>query len=111
VGVQSVVSVECLLAVRPGSFRPSPRVDSVVVRLKPLAYPLTVLGERGPFRRFVTGLFGQRRKQLARALRTVTGKVTADISRVLDELGLDSETRAEVLTPAEFVDLFRLTSR
>ena len=111
VGVQSVVSVERLFAVRPGSFRPPPKVDSVVVRLKPLAKPLTVLGERGPFRRFVTGLFGQRRKQLARALRTVTGKATADISGVLDELGLDRETRAEVLTPEEFVDLFRFMSR
>ena len=30
---------------------------------------------------------------------------------VLDELGLDRETRAEVLTPEEFVDLFRLVSR
>lgn len=111
VGVQSVVSVERLLAVRPGSFRPPPKVDSVVVRLKPLADPLTVSGERGPFRRFVTGLFGQRRKQLARALRTVTGKATGDISRVLDELGMDRETRAEVLTPEEFVDLFRLAGR
>jgi 16S rRNA (adenine1518-N6/adenine1519-N6)-dimethyltransferase len=111
VGVQSVVSVERLFAVRPGSFRPPPKVDSVVVRLKPLAKPLTVSGERGPFRRFVTGLFGQRRKQLARALRTVTGKATADISRVLDELGLDRETRAEVLTPEDFVDLFRFMSR
>ncbi len=47
VGVQSVASVERLLAVRPGSFRPPPKVDSVVVRLKPLADPLTVSGERG----------------------------------------------------------------
>jgi len=111
VGVQAVASVERLFAVRAGSFRPPPKVDSVVVRLTPRTDPLTTAGEREPFRRFVTGLFGQRRRQLARALRTVTGLPPSDIAEVLGSLGVDPAVRSEVLTPQEFVDLFRVLPR
>ncbi len=111
VGVQAVASVERLFPVRSGSFRPPPKVDSVVVRLIPRKDPLTRVEEREPFRRFVTGLFGQRRRQLARALRTVTGLSPGGVADLLDRVELDPAARPEVLTPQEFMDLFRLLPR
>jgi 16S rRNA (adenine1518-N6/adenine1519-N6)-dimethyltransferase len=111
VGVQVAAAVERLFGVKPGSFRPPPKVDSVVVRLTPLATPLVSPGERDSFRRFVAGMFGQRRRQLVRALRTVTGWGPDRLTEALDALGLAREPRPEVLTPQEFVDLFRATRR
>jgi 16S rRNA (adenine1518-N6/adenine1519-N6)-dimethyltransferase len=111
VGVQAAASVDRLFAVKPGSFRPPPKVESVVVRLTPLPAPLVSPAERESFRRFVAGMFGQRRRQLVRALRTVTGWEPDRLAGALDELGLGREPRPEVLTPQEFVDLFRATRR
>ncbi len=111
VGVQAVATVERLFAVRAGSFRPPPKVDSVVVRITPFTDPLLTPDERAPFRRFVAGLFGERRKQLTRALRIVTGRDPDDLTGLLERLGLHGRDRPEVLTPQEFVDLFRVVRR
>ena len=111
VGVQAVSDVERLFTVKPGSFRPPPKVDSVVVRMVPKADPLIDHSERAPFRSFVTGLFGQRRKQLGRALRTASGGSRDEVRQWLENLGIDAEARPEVLTPHEFVTLFRTVQR
>ena len=111
VGVQAAASVERLQAVKAGSFRPPPRVDSAIVRIRPRSVPMLDPGERIPFRRFVTGLFGQRRKQVARGLRTISGRTAASVAATLDSLEIPSTSRPEVLTPQEFVKLFRAMSR
>ena len=66
VGIQSVARAEKLFRVPAGAFKPPPRVDSAVVRLTPLEQPLVRDDETAGFRRFVTGVFGFRRKQLGR---------------------------------------------
>lgn len=106
VGVQSVAAVERLFVVRPGSFRPPPKVESVVVRMVPLAEPLVPTTQREAFRGFVAGLFGQRRRQVRRALRTVTGLSADAVQDIVGPLGLDASARAEVFTPHEFAALF-----
>jgi 16S rRNA (adenine1518-N6/adenine1519-N6)-dimethyltransferase len=107
VGVQAVASVEKLFAVRPGSFSPPPAVDSAVVRLKPLASPVVTESERQGFRKFVTALFGQRRKQLSRALRTVTGSAKNEVDDMLRQLAMSPTVRPEVLTLDDMIRLFR----
>ena len=107
VGVQVVADVERLFTVKPGSFSPPPAVDSAVVRLTPLAEPLVADSERLDFRRFVAAVFGQRRKQLSRALRTVTGASKLEIDTKLQQLGFDPSFRPEVLTPRQILRLFR----
>lgn len=107
VGVQVAARVEKLFGVRSGSFDPPPDVHSAVVRLTPLDPPLVPWEEHAGFRRFVTAVFGQRRKQLARVLRSLTGRDRADVETMLQKLGIASTERAEVLSPQEFVELYQ----
>jgi 16S rRNA (adenine1518-N6/adenine1519-N6)-dimethyltransferase len=107
VGIQSVTRAEKLFRVPAGAFHPPPRVDSAVVRLTPLDHPLVRDDETAGFRRFVTGVFGFRRKQLGRGLRELTGWSLEQVSAVITNLKMDATTRAEVLEPAQFVALFR----
>ncbi len=111
VGVQAVASVERLFAVKAGSFSPPPRVESALLRLVPLVKPLISAAERTNFRRFVTTLFSQRRKQLQRILRSALGMTRSEVDRVVSELALDPACRPEVLAPEELVRLFRATGR
>ncbi len=106
VGVQAVARTERLFMVRAGAFKPPPKVDSAVVRLTPLPDPLVAPREHAEFRRFVTALFGRRRKQLGGAIRGVTGRERADVEAELVRLGIEPTVRGETLPPADFVRLF-----
>ncbi|UCG86148.1 MAG: ribosomal RNA small subunit methyltransferase A [Gemmatimonadota bacterium] len=111
VGVRSLASVERLLVVRPGSFTPPPRVDSVLVRITPRANPLLPHDQIAGFRRFSTALFSQRRKQLRRILRSILQLDAAAVESELGRHGIDPTTRPEMLSPEEIVHLFRVLGR
>ncbi|MGD2135648.1 MAG: 16S rRNA (adenine(1518)-N(6)/adenine(1519)-N(6))-dimethyltransferase RsmA [Gemmatimonadales bacterium] len=106
VGIGVAATVERVFGVKAGAFRPPPKVDSAVVRLRPRATPLVPPARHPAFRGFVTALFGRRRKQLGTALRGVTGLSAPAVAATLDELGLDGAMRAERLPPQDFVRLF-----
>jgi 16S rRNA (adenine1518-N6/adenine1519-N6)-dimethyltransferase len=107
VGVQAVAAVERLFTVAAGSFQPRPKVDSAVVRLVPLERPVVGPAQQAGYRRLVVGLFGFRRKQLARGLRELTGWPAERVGAVLAATGLRAEARPEVLSPADFAGLQR----
>ncbi len=111
VGVQTVAAAERLFIVRRGAFTPPPKVDSAVVRLTPKPDPPFDESEIAGFRRFVTSLFAQRRKQLTRSIRTLTGWERSQVEAVLVDLGIDATARPETLPPATFVSLFRSLHR
>jgi 16S rRNA (adenine1518-N6/adenine1519-N6)-dimethyltransferase len=91
--VQAAYDVE-LARVLPGSvFYPAPEVESVAVRLRPLPQPLVAAEERAPFATFVQRGFSQRRKKLSNLLPTRDAR------------------RAEELSPAEWVRLWRETEK
>ncbi len=106
-GVQALATVERLFVVRRGAFRPAPRVDSALVRLRPRADPLVTESERDGWRRFLAGLFAQRRKQLGRSLRALSGQPREAVEALLAGLDVDPAARPESLGPAELVRLFR----
>jgi len=106
VGVAVTAVVERLFTVKAGAFRPPPRVESAVVRIRPRATPLVAADRQAAFRRFTVALFGQRRKQLGTALRHLTDRDAAGVASVLDALGLDRRVRAEELEPGVLVRLF-----
>jgi 16S rRNA (adenine1518-N6/adenine1519-N6)-dimethyltransferase len=94
--------------VRPGSFYPVPKVDSVVLRFEPLAAPRAEVGDEAFFRRTVKAAFGQRRKTLLNCLRS--GGLIADdkvLEEVLGRCGIDGGRRGETLSLEEFAALTR----
>ena len=103
VNVQAIANAEIIRRVPRGAFKPPPKVDSAVIRIVPRADPLIGPDEVDPFRRFVQGLFGQRRKQLGGTLRSMNDRS----SDILIELEIDPRTRSETLSPERFVSLFR----
>jgi 16S rRNA (adenine1518-N6/adenine1519-N6)-dimethyltransferase len=106
VGVQVVARVERLFTVPAGAFTPRPRVDSAVLRLRPLPEPLVPDLDIASFRRFVVGLFGFRRKQLIRGLRELTGAGAPEVADWLARVGLAVTLRPQDLDPPAFTRLF-----
>jgi 16S rRNA (adenine1518-N6/adenine1519-N6)-dimethyltransferase len=94
--------------VRPGSFFPVPKVDSVVLRFEPLPAPRVEVGDEPFFRRVVRAAFSQRRKTLWNCLRSA--RIVEDdhiLRAVFERCGLDAGRRGETLNIAEFARLAR----
>ncbi len=106
VNVALSARVENVGAVGAGSFFPRPKVESAIVRLAPHASPVVPPGDAEALRRFVIALFGQRRRQLVRAIRTVTDCSAQDARRLVTGAAIDPGVRAEVLSPEEFARLY-----
>jgi len=106
VNLAVVAKVEIVASVPARAFKPPPKVDSSVIRLTPIAEPLVPLESLRAFRTFVQAVFGQRRKQLQRVLRTVAGLAVEDATAILDRVEIEAASRPEVITPKQFARLF-----
>jgi len=91
--------VERLFRVPAGAFRPAPKVDSAVVRLTPLRAARPELADEALFARIVAAAFGQRRKTLRNALKTLADEAA------LERAGIASGARGETLAVSDFVRL------
>jgi len=109
VNVQVSTSVRIVSRVSAGSFHPRPSVESAIVLLTPLAESALGADEEDPFRRFVQAAFGMRRKQLLRVTRELWVPDAGKASTILAELELEASLRPEVVSPADFIRLFRAT--
>lgn len=97
--LQLVCTVEPLLMVPASAFRPPPKVESAVMRLRPRPAAERPQVDPTQLAAVVRAAFGQRRKTLNNALRTV---LDADAIR---RAGVDPRARAETLAPADFIAL------
>jgi 16S rRNA (adenine1518-N6/adenine1519-N6)-dimethyltransferase len=101
---QLACEVELARKVDPAVFKPRPRVDSAILRLR-----RTGPGADQATRDLIRAAFAHRRKTLARSLE-LTGlrgvpKPRAAARAGLVELGLREDARAEALAPAQFAAL------
>jgi 16S rRNA (adenine1518-N6/adenine1519-N6)-dimethyltransferase len=87
--VQAACEVETVRTLPGSVFYPPPEVESVAVQLTPRVRPLVAPAERERFGAVVQRGFSQRRKKLSNLLPTTDGR------------------RAEQLSPAEWVELWR----
>ncbi|HEX4871524.1 MAG TPA: 16S rRNA (adenine(1518)-N(6)/adenine(1519)-N(6))-dimethyltransferase RsmA [Nevskiaceae bacterium] len=87
-----------LLDVGPGAFKPPPRVQSAVVRIRPRA-PAFAVADWAAFDRVLAQAFSQRRKTLSNALRGLL-----DATRI-EQAGVDPGARAETLDAAAYARL------
>ncbi|MCM2358453.1 MAG: 16S rRNA (adenine(1518)-N(6)/adenine(1519)-N(6))-dimethyltransferase RsmA [Geobacteraceae bacterium] len=94
--------------VKPGSFHPVPKVDSVVLSFTPLPAPRVEVGDEPFFRRVVKAAFGQRRKTLWNCLKRL-GLECADreLAEALAGCWIEGTRRGETLSLEEFAVLTR----
>jgi 16S rRNA (adenine1518-N6/adenine1519-N6)-dimethyltransferase len=97
---QLACEVELLRKVDPAVFRPRPRVDSAILRLR-----RTGPGADAPTRELVRAAFAHRRKSLARSLEHGVKGSLLPARAALAAMGLPEDARAESLSPAEFATL------
>jgi len=102
--VQLLADVERVLSLPPGAFRPPPKVHSAVVRLRFRA-PRVDVGALDVFERVVRGLFLQRRKTLANALKPVAASFGRSAAEILERTQLDGSRRPETLSLADMARL------
>jgi 16S rRNA (adenine1518-N6/adenine1519-N6)-dimethyltransferase len=93
-------TVEALLSLPPGAFRPEPKVRSTLVRLR-FHPPTPAPRDRRAFNDMVQAVFTRRRKTLSNALLAYLPRNSADT--VLRAARIDGRRRPETLTLDEFV--------
>ncbi|HBG07367.1 MAG: 16S rRNA (adenine(1518)-N(6)/adenine(1519)-N(6))-dimethyltransferase [Geobacteraceae bacterium GWC2_58_44] len=94
--------------VKPGAFRPVPKVDSAVLSFTPLERPRVEVGDEEFFRRVVKAAFNQRRKTLLNTLRSAgIGSEDGSLQAALSRSGIDGGRRGETLSLEEFAALSR----
>jgi 16S rRNA (adenine1518-N6/adenine1519-N6)-dimethyltransferase len=98
--VQLACETELIRTVNRAVFRPRPRVDSALLRLRRIAPapPPSVA-------RLVRDAFAHRRKPLASSLELAGGPSRQEARAALGRLGLEPDVRAERLAPAQFAAL------
>ena len=97
---QLACEVELLRPVDPAVFKPRPRVDSAILRLR-----RTGPGADAQTRELIRAAFAHRRKSLARSLEHASPGSLGPARAALAELGLPEDARAEALAPEQFAAL------
>lgn len=107
VGVQSVAEPELLFDVSRHVFRPSPRVDSTVLRIRPHRPPLLDAEGEERLRDLTRAAFQWRRKQLGTTLRKHPdlGLSRDQVARVEDGTGFDLRRRPESFSATELATI------
>ncbi|OJU85553.1 MAG: ribosomal RNA small subunit methyltransferase A [Solirubrobacterales bacterium 70-9] len=107
---QLACEVELVRKVDPAVFKPRPRVDSAILRLRRIGP-----GADQATRDLVRAAFAHRRKTLARSLEIAglrgVPQPRAAARAGLAELGLPEDARAERLSPAQFAALSAILQR
>lgn len=111
--VQSSCTVEKVLDVGRGAFRPRPNVDATVVRLKPLERPAVPERDRPWVMEVVSAALRSRRKTLFNNLRADNrfAGPTTRLAEAFERVGLARERRGESLGLEEFAALARELAR
>jgi 16S rRNA (adenine1518-N6/adenine1519-N6)-dimethyltransferase len=102
VSVQFYGRPEVLFRIKPGSFYPSPGVESAVVRVDVHDAPPVPPNDADAFFRIVKAGFAQRRKQLRNALAGGLHLPPKEVAARLQVAGVDFRRRAETLSLEEW---------
>ncbi|HEX5733140.1 MAG TPA: 16S rRNA (adenine(1518)-N(6)/adenine(1519)-N(6))-dimethyltransferase RsmA [Blastocatellia bacterium] len=102
-----------LFDVPPSAFRPAPKVNSAVVRLVMRERPPVEVSSEDDFFALVRAAFAQRRKTILNNLKAAHARLAFNIpiEQALEQAKIDSRTRAEALSLADFAALHRAMTR
>ncbi|MDD5656347.1 MAG: rRNA adenine N-6-methyltransferase family protein, partial [Elusimicrobia bacterium] len=98
---------ERVLDVAPDAFRPRPKVDSAVVRLRRRPEPLLPDTEQAAFFKVARAAFGQRRKMAAGVLARALGLPRPAVAEAFAACGIADSARPEEIPFAAFAALAR----
>lgn len=102
VSVQFYGQPKLLFRIKPGSFFPSPGVESAVVRVDMYDTPPVDIEDADAFFRIVKAGFAQRRKQLRNTLASGLHLPPEEVAARLRETGVDPKRRAQTLSLEEW---------
>lgn len=114
IAVQYFGNPELKFVIPKGAFRPVPKVDSAVIHIEILEKPKVMVADEKLFFRIVKTAFGQRRKILSNALKSLPpllpplanrGIGGVDIKEILILSGIEPSRRPETLSIEEFARL------
>lgn len=91
-----------LFDVSRGCFMPSPKVDSMVIKLDLRKEKLFDLKDEKKFFRLVKSAFGQRRKTASNSISAGMGIPKGEVISALERAGFDANVRAEKFTMEDF---------
>jgi 16S rRNA (adenine1518-N6/adenine1519-N6)-dimethyltransferase len=100
-GVQYHAIPEIKFIIPASAFRPSPKVDSAVIRMDIRKFPAVAVADEALFFRLIRAGFSQRRKTMSNSLKPLYD----NIKDILPEIGIDPGRRAETLSMEEFARL------
>lgn len=108
VAVNYYAESEILFPVGRECFMPSPKVDSVVIRLKlRKEKPFKIENEK-KFFTIVKCAFSQRRKTALNSISNTMGVPKSKTAQAFSSLGIDANIRAEKLTMEDFINISHL---
>ncbi len=102
VSVQFYGRPRLLFRIKPGSFYPSPEVESAVVGIDLHATPPVPVEDTAAFFRVVRAGFAQRRKQLRNSLAAGLRQSPDEVAAKLRKVGVDPRRRAQTLSLEEW---------
>ncbi len=108
VSINYYASPEIMIDVPKENFNPIPEVDSCVVKLDLKKKHIDIKDEK-MFFRIIKIAFSQRRKNLANSLMGI-GKSKDEVKNMLEQLGIDSNLRAENLSLQDFANISNFIS-
>lgn len=112
VAVDYYAEAQKLFEVSHGSFMPSPKVDSAVIRLEIRQNPPIEVSDEKFFFRMVKAAFGQRRKTASNSISAGTGIPKDTVISAIENAGFSPTIRAESLSMDELgrlcEELYRL---
>jgi 16S rRNA (adenine1518-N6/adenine1519-N6)-dimethyltransferase len=98
--LRTYADITTVVKVPAGSFLPPPKIDSTVIKLVPLAQPRTPIANDKHYSNVVHAAFGQRRKTLRNALKSLWADQEVDAALVATSI--DGMRRGETLDIPEF---------
>ena len=102
--VQYYCNTKIIRRVPPSCFIPSPKVDSIVIRLDKLDKPSVDVEDEKLFFNIIRQAFNMRRKTLWNGMKNL-GMDKEKLQRAFEKAGIDPNRRGETLTIQEFATL------
>lgn len=101
IGIQLYSDPQILFKLKPSSFRPSPKVESAVIRFNFLKKPKVKIKDEGFFFKLVKAAFAQRRKMVLNSVSSSLSLGKDLVLKALEQARIDPKRRAEALSLEE----------